>query len=709
MNPSELGEVFRIVWKTYGPGLLRQSGFWVRKRWQRFHWDAAVAGYADHIRRTHGTVRILTMAAPVPVKDLYVELRILGKPLSFSRISIDSLRNRPRPWEDDHHFWLFQRGVPVPKDTTALVKQQQARLLVLGPPGAGKTTLLKFLALQAIDGTYESIPIFVSLRELSDSGLLLEAFIVQQFSVCNFPDHQGYVSALLRKGKALLLLDGLDEVNEEAGQRRSIASEVSIFVEQYHLNRYIITARAGAVDESFHNFRFVEIAPFNHDQIAKFATKWFYDRSDSATPFLNELHHHDNLLELAQTPLLLTLLCLTFEELNAFPQNRAELYKEAFEVLLRKWDDTRRISRDEFYGKLSLQRRRQLLEAIAYQTVEDGELFFTTEMISRRIAMFLARLPETRSTVTTDDGESVLKAIVAQHGILSERAAGIYAFSHKTFLEFFAARHVVESGRRDTFPILASRLHDRQWREIFLLTAGLIGDADELIRHMAKQATAPLASRTHLRRLLEAVTQKASVIPSTHPRIGLWTFYLRMFLDRDIRETLDKNLQVKQAHDHFISATLELGRTCGFHGLLSLFIGRGIGRAQEDEIGLDVALEMSINTAAQGSSQQDFRIHADRVRELTANLGYDELSAAFEVCISSQISPSPEVHCLERIASRHRKLVLDWSISAADYEALATFLRGLGIISECLNLAPLTDREKVIFQLLVAGEGDASV
>jgi predicted NACHT family NTPase len=40
------------------------------------------------------------------------------------------------------------------------------------------------------------------------------------------------------------------------------------------------------------------------------------------------------------------------------------------------------------------------------------------------------------------DSEAVLKSIEAQHGLLVERARGIYSFSHLTFQEYFTAKQI---------------------------------------------------------------------------------------------------------------------------------------------------------------------------------------------------------------------------------------------------------------------------
>ena len=47
--------------------------------------------------------------------------------------------------------------------------------------------------------------------------------------------------------------------------------------------------------------------------------------------------------ELAQTPLLLTLLCAVYRSYRDFPKNRAQLYGEALDVLLREWAAEKRI------------------------------------------------------------------------------------------------------------------------------------------------------------------------------------------------------------------------------------------------------------------------------------------------------------------------------------------------------------------------------
>src|SRR4029077_20029388 len=91
------------------------------------------------------------------------------------------------------------------------VVKTHARLFLLGKPGAGKTTLMKWLVIRSATGDLDKTPIFVTLKEWSDSHERdLVAFIARQFEIHGFPDAKLFVEALLAEGQAQLLFDGLD-------------------------------------------------------------------------------------------------------------------------------------------------------------------------------------------------------------------------------------------------------------------------------------------------------------------------------------------------------------------------------------------------------------------------------------------------------------------------------------------------------------------
>jgi predicted NACHT family NTPase len=104
-------------------------------------------------------------------------------------------------------------------------------------------------------------------------------------------------------------------------------------------------------------------------QKESFVRNWFKDKPASADKCWEKLEKDYAIKELANVPLLLTLLCIAFEENLDFPPNRAILYEHAINALLRT---SRQIERAEVYKNLTLPLKQNLLGQMAYYTfVED--------------------------------------------------------------------------------------------------------------------------------------------------------------------------------------------------------------------------------------------------------------------------------------------------------------------------------------------------
>lgn len=276
-----------------------------------------------------------------------------------------------------------------------------------------------------------------------------------------------------------MLLDGLDEVNQEGAARMRMVQALVDLANQYSDCTFCITCRVAASDYTFTQFTYVEIADFNEEQKEHFIAKWYDGEPERLTTFLKEWHKAENYgyREIAQTPLLLALLCLAFDETLHLPKRRVELYTEALDALLKKWDSSRGILRAEVYRKISLGRKKQLLSRIAAKNFNKGTYLFRKQHLISDIEEFLNQLPPDDKE-TEPDGENVLNAIESQHGILVERAHTIYSFSHLTFQEFFAARYIVDNQTKGTLEELISNyMKEARWREVALMTASLLDDA----------------------------------------------------------------------------------------------------------------------------------------------------------------------------------------------------------------------------------------
>ncbi|MGB7444723.1 MAG: hypothetical protein WA919_26955 [Coleofasciculaceae cyanobacterium] len=212
----------------------------------------------------------------------------------------------------------------------------------------------------------------------------------------------------------------MDEVRETDSSR--ILRQIRELSQQFPKNQFVITCRIAAREYTFVQFTEVEIADFKDEQIADFSNKWFHSKNDpiKAERFLQKLNEDPPIRELATNPLLLTLLCLVFEDSGSFPSNRAELYENGVDVLLKKWDVKRNIERDQVYKGLSLKRKEDLLSQIARTTFDAGNYFFKQREAERYISQYIQNLPgaSTDPEVLELDSMAVLKSIEAQHGFL---------------------------------------------------------------------------------------------------------------------------------------------------------------------------------------------------------------------------------------------------------------------------------------------------
>ena len=386
------------------------------------------------------------MSQPIGLNDIYTKVNILERITGRRRKPISELLLECKS-EDFDRFGLSSITEERVPGLDAVKKY--AKLIILGKPGGGKTTFLKHLALQCIKGNIldKLVPIFITLKDFAESAneaSLLE-YINQQFVEYGVTDAQ--IAILILSNRVLFLLDGLDEVQEKDTLR--VLKEIRELSDQFNDNHFVITCRIAAKEYTLENFTEVEVTDFDEEQIQTFVTKWFEAKdSNLYQQFIQQLKEKEPIKELASNPLLLTLLCLEFEDAGDFPSDRPELYRRATNTLLRKWDAKRGIHRDIVYHQLSVQRKENLLSHIALTTFEKGDYFFKQRQVEQYIADYIQNLTEEKADEQTLqlDSEAVLKSIEAQHGLLVERARGVYSFSHLTFQEYFTARSIVNSA-----------------------------------------------------------------------------------------------------------------------------------------------------------------------------------------------------------------------------------------------------------------------
>ena len=441
-----------------------------------FHDHRSAREYAKNVVTRQGSVRVMGMKDPLPLDDIYIKINLLEKLRSYTGLSSKEL-------EDWEKYYKDERRITHERLDAMEVVKTHSHLLLLGQPGSGKTTFLKYLTLQALKGNLEPkrLPVFIILKDWAESEYedLLD-FMGHEFKICGFPMAEPFIENMLKQGKCLLLMDGLDEA---IGSSRfdKMQSQIRDFADKHDKNQFVISCRVAAYNHYFRRFSDAELADFDDDQSANFIHRWFGDeRRSKGQQCLAYLKQEKNapIRELTRNPLLLSLLCLAFDRTEEFPSNRIELYRDGLDALLGEWDETKKIKRQEVYKRLTKMNKEKLFSYLAWTWFEADRYFVRQQEAEERIGAFIYNLPGVSEKSLLPDSKAVLKAIEAHHGILVEQAHNVYSFAHLSFQEYYTARYIVENNDKGTFQGLLEHLTDRRWRVVFLLCAEMGFDVE---------------------------------------------------------------------------------------------------------------------------------------------------------------------------------------------------------------------------------------
>lgn len=483
----------------------------------------------DRIQRLHGTIQLLDVANPVEIDRLYVDVNVLSEPTSYNHLEIDDFLQNSFQKTD-----LDRLGLPNVQKRISGIKavEDYQKLMVLGKPGAGKSTFLQHVVIECNNGNLLSdrVPILIKLRDYVRKARREEDFNLK-LHICSYLQgcSQQKVEALMEEGKILLLLDGLDEIPEVDVDK--VIDEINWFIDEYTLNHIIITCRLQGQKYKFNDFTYLEIADFNENQIIAFAEKWFAASYNNhvekgkakAQKFISQLKlpEHKQILELVTTPLLLSLVCKVFSVKHQFYSKRHELYEQGLEILLSKWDESRRIKRDRIYQNLTLAEKQKLLSYIAASKFKQEQyVLFEKKEIQRYIAEYLEDISE-------EDSQRVLESIIVQHGLLIERAQRIYSFSHLTFQEYFAAKWF---QNYDDWKKLIDYIAKKRCRELFFLFVEMIDnkeDADDFLLFCKEKIDKIIALDEKTQKFLAWIERKSSLVNISYKSAAVRAFYLK--------------------------------------------------------------------------------------------------------------------------------------------------------------------------------------
>jgi hypothetical protein len=389
------------------------------------------------------------------------------------------------------------------------------RTVVLGDPGAGKSTYAMMFAydlarehLQVPGGSL--ISFVINLKdygaEKQNSRLSIIEWIeeITNSDYCASPP-EGAISYFLAAGRAVVIFDGLDELLDTS-YRREITADIETFASRFVTTPMLITSRRVGYAQApldprrFDIFRLTEL---DEDQISRYASVWFSlrkelpqkQREQMSADFLSDSREGAD--DLRRNMLMLGLLCNLYRGDGYIPRHRPQVYEKCAVMLFERWDRGRRI-----VVQLEFERHlRPAMQHLAFWIysnpslrggVTEAELVksATDYLLERRFgdrdearqeACRFVEFCRGRAWVFTDTGTT-------------GDGDRLYQFTHRTFLEFFAAEHLVRTHPTpdDLSSVLLPRIRAGEWDVVAQLAFQLQDDnidgaADLLLNDLVNQ------------------------------------------------------------------------------------------------------------------------------------------------------------------------------------------------------------------------------
>ena len=350
------------------------------------------------------------------------------------------------------------------------------KLVVLGDPGAGKSTLLRWIATayclrlnadpdwqQLPDIAYlpdeDWLPILIQCRDLErpQSTQSLEQILdrhLRKLGITGIEAEQLNKQLLgrLSEGRALLLVDGLDEIARSA-TRASFCRQIEQVHVAYPRAPIIVTSRIVGYREmglrigrGFEHANILDLTAHDKDE---FIRRWctltepVARKKTAARELIRDIHSTDRIERLTGNPMLLTTMALVKNKVGKLPSKRADLYREAVDVLL-NW-------RSDVDRPLDPYEALPQLEYVAYAMCAAGVQRLRADQIIGLLSRMRTEYPSIRSA-QRHDPLGFLRLLERRTVILVEigrvRHKGglvpIFEFRHLTFQEYLASLALVK-------------------------------------------------------------------------------------------------------------------------------------------------------------------------------------------------------------------------------------------------------------------------
>jgi HEAT repeat protein len=305
-------------------------------------------------------------------------------------------------------------------------------VVLIGKPGSGKSTSLERLlweeAEKALQDPNARIPVLVKLRRCTGTidGLIRDFLLSHQVVL-----EIAQIEALLRQGRFLLLLDGLNEFP------KAFETEVANFRDRYRRTTpMIVSTRDLGGGGTLGIEKTLKMLPLTEPQMREFVRGYLGVEGDLLFQQLQD----DRLGKFAETPLLLWMLCRVFAQNGKVPDNLGLAFREFAQLHDQELQaDAPAESKDQWHKLL----RHLAFVMMQGKTAIDPELSIPREEAEDCLTAYLRQ--EDRAN-PRECAERWLKDLLKYHliqPVIQPNFEEHIEFRHQLIQEYYAAEYLL--------------------------------------------------------------------------------------------------------------------------------------------------------------------------------------------------------------------------------------------------------------------------
>jgi hypothetical protein len=374
------------------------------------------------------------------------------------------------------------------------------RILITGIAGQGKSILLRFLcSIEFIRG--EKLPIFIELRKIFSNEKLFD-HIRQFIEDVGIPEvNDKLLQTLLSSGRIILFLDGFDEISENEKQR--VLREIERLGFHYDNLQIIVTSRPESGLEVLPLFNVVKLSDLKDNEYKAVIRKLSDDPLFADNLIRQVDSHKSKLNDLLCTPLLVTLLVMTYKSFQELPEQLSDFYDSIFQILLQRHDGAKPGYRRPRRCKLNDNQYRSIFESFCFESKRKVKSNFQYDDI-----LEFAKSAITKNKITVDETKYIEDIIKVTCLVLHE--GNDYRFIHKSVQEYYAAAFIKHRSE----PV-AKRFYEQ------MIVVGLYSQWNQELSFLKEIDKYRFVKYFYLPYSSEILSCKPESIPEKPPKVNL--------------------------------------------------------------------------------------------------------------------------------------------------------------------------------------------